>query len=209
MYNEELRQLRLPTFEQEADLRGLGQYKILCNEWYDVKFLIDDKEYKTSMVVVPDGSISIDVLIGRRFLDTIEYQVTKDEVILGIQQEASPEFVFNIDFEDHRTDLNYGQNIPFNVRMEIETLIFEDYKANQDVQFPDSETKLKILLKSSEPVRAKPRRLPWTEAEFVKSKTQKMLNEGLIRPSQSDYTSPVVIVKKKDGDFRLCVDYRN
>lgn len=40
-----------------------------------------------------------------------------------------------------------------------------------------------------------------------------MLNKGLIRPSQSDYTSPILIIivwlNKKVGDFRLCVDHRN
>lgn len=35
-----------------------------------------------------------------------------------------------------------------------------------------------------------------------------LLSRGVIRPSQSKYTSPIVLVRKKNGELRMCVDFR-
>jgi hypothetical protein len=43
---------------------------------------------------------------------------------------------------------------------------------------------------------------------FIKNEIQRLLEAGLIKPSISQWTSPVVVVEKKNGKKRLCVDYR-
>ena len=43
---------------------------------------------------------------------------------------------------------------------------------------------------------------------FIKEEIQRLLEAGLIVPSKSQWTSPVVVVEKKNGKKRLCVDYR-
>jgi len=42
----------------------------------------------------------------------------------------------------------------------------------------------------------------------LKKQLKEMLEKGFIRPSVSPWVTPILLVKKKDGSIRLCVDYR-
>ena len=42
----------------------------------------------------------------------------------------------------------------------------------------------------------------------LKAQLQDLLSKGFIRPSASPWGAPVLFVKKKDGSFRMCIDYR-
>ena len=65
-----------------------------------------------------------------------------------------------------------------------------------------------IPLLDDTPVRQRYRRIPPSEYEAVKSHIHQLLDTQVIRESSSPYASPIVLVKKKDGSLRLCVDYR-
>lgn len=65
-----------------------------------------------------------------------------------------------------------------------------------------------IKLMSNVPVFSKPYRLPEPHRKFVRDKVNELIQAGVVRPSNSSYASPVVLVKKKSGDYRMCIDYR-
>ena len=63
-------------------------------------------------------------------------------------------------------------------------------------------------LMSNEPVHSKPYTVPYSMRESLKKDINDMMKMGVIRESNSPYASPVVIVKKKDGSNRVCIDYQ-
>ena len=60
----------------------------------------------------------------------------------------------------------------------------------------------------SQPVKQPPRRVPLAYAEKKKAAMEELKAKGVIRDSVSPWVSPIVLVSKKDGAVRPCVDYR-
>jgi transposase InsO family protein len=60
----------------------------------------------------------------------------------------------------------------------------------------------------SPPIRQPPRRVPGGQLVEFEAEIDRMLRAGVIEPGQSPWASPVVLVRKKDGSVRFCVDYR-
>ena len=58
------------------------------------------------------------------------------------------------------------------------------------------------------PIRQRARRLPFHHQAEVDRQVKDMLNRGIIEPSKSPWSAPIVLVTKKDGSKRFCVDYR-
>lgn len=74
---------------------------------------------------------------------------------------------------------------------------------------PAREIEHRITLKEgSDPVNDRPYRYTYFQKEEIEKQVQAMLDTGLIRPSSSPFSSPVLLVKKKDGSWRFCTDYQ-
>jgi len=60
----------------------------------------------------------------------------------------------------------------------------------------------------SKPVRQPLRRHPTAHLDAIQQNISSMLQQGVIQPAKSPWASNIVLVKKKDGSLRCCVDYR-
>lgn len=69
-------------------------------------------------------------------------------------------------------------------------------------------TEMVINLHDHKPFSYRPYRMARSEQDIVKDIVEELLTNNIIRESDSDYSSPVLLVGKKNGEQRLCVDYR-
>nr|GEV21443.1 putative reverse transcriptase domain-containing protein [Tanacetum cinerariifolium] len=64
------------------------------------------------------------------------------------------------------------------------------------------------LIHGATPVARAPYRLAPSEMKELSDQLTELSNKGFIRPSSSPWGAPVLFVKKKDGSFRMCIDYQ-
>jgi len=87
---------------------------------------------------------------------------------------------------------------------------FEDVFPDEVPGLPPSrEVEFSIdLVPRTGPVSMDPYRMAPTELVELKKQTKELMEKQFIRPNTSPWGAPVLLVKKKDGSSRLCVDYR-
>ena len=68
--------------------------------------------------------------------------------------------------------------------------------------------KHKINIGVAQPVKQPPRRLPFALKGVVDQQVKELKEKGLVTETDSPWSSPIVLVKKKTGQWRFCVDCR-
>lgn len=106
---------------------------------------------------------------------------------------------------------DFGPSLPeeWKERVMMKLSTFSDVFAQHDLDFGHA-TRIQhhIKLKDETPIKQRPRPIHPRDYEAVKRHLQTLLDAGVIRESESPFSSPIVVVRKKNGDVRLCVDYR-
>ena len=110
--------------------------------------------------------------------------------------------------KENITDVQYGDRLTQNQRAQVEEIIGEFSDVFTDIPGNTNLIEHKIETTSTIPVKAKQYPVPYNMRESLSQDIKQMKEMGVIRESQSPYAAPVVIVRKKDGSNRVCVDFR-
>ena len=106
-------------------------------------------------------------------------------------------------------DVRFDRNLSLEQREELEQVFakYQDILTTKPGCFSE-DLYLEIPLTTDVPVKRKMYDIPFTSKEIVEREIKTMLELGVIERSSSPYSAPVVLVKKKDGSCRFCIDYR-
>jgi hypothetical protein len=99
------------------------------------------------------------------------------------------------------------QQIPSEIQQVLEQFasIFKEPKGLPPLRGHEHQ----ILLKEgTQPICQRPYRYPYYQKTEIEKIVKELLNSGSIRPSQSPFSSPVLLVRKSDGSWRMCIDYK-
>lgn len=105
----------------------------------------------------------------------------------------------------------FGEDAPsdwkqhFNERLQSYKDVFIQHEF--DIGGVEAET-CDVELEPGPPIRERPRPLPPNDLEEVRQHLRGLLDAKIIAPVVSDFSSPIVVVRKKTGGIRMCVDYR-
>ncbi|CAJ2635781.1 unnamed protein product [Trifolium pratense] len=118
---------------------------------------------------------------------------------------------FTIQWLKSHTDEDIFRDLPTNIEPEIAILLHtykELFKTPNTLPPHRSHNHSIPLIEGHNPVKVKPYRYPHSQKNQIELMVQDMLQQGIIQPSTSPFSSPIVLVKKKDGTWRFCTDYR-
>ncbi|XP_062558085.1 uncharacterized protein LOC134222960 [Armigeres subalbatus] len=200
----------------DRDLAGVNDSKIQIVGTYSTTILIDMSVYVANLTVVTDNTMKVDLIVGRRFLqdncfrglaflsDDCSYDVdAMRNVFDGDVADAS------IFFVDANVELDIGDTVETrSLEGDVYELFNRDYLNRAKPLEALIKHCVETKLKEDRYYNATPLRLSDYERKQQNKIVQEMLSNGIIRESESPYSSRVVLTRKKSGEYRLCVNFK-
>ncbi|XP_076288208.1 uncharacterized protein LOC143212853 [Lasioglossum baleicum] len=188
---------------------------------FTTEICVNDARVPITFFVVPDTTMSHFALLGRDFIRSPAIEIKLGSSTEIKVKEREPEEsdmenfiqqILKIDYVENPISASHQLNVDPEVGSSVEKKLEEIYFC-KDVEVDDNKQRPNtveavITLKTEHPICFRPRRLAFADKEKVRIILDDLLREGTIRPSNSPYASPIVLVRKKNGEIRLCVDYR-
>ena len=114
--------------------------------------------------------------------------------------------------EELKKQLQFGSDIVSQERDQMETMLLtqSDVFALTDEELRETDlVSHSIDTGDAKPVKTLPHRLPYALRKELEVEMQKLMDIRCIEPSNSSYASPLVLVRKRNGALRVCMDYRD
>ncbi|GKC25684.1 putative reverse transcriptase domain-containing protein [Tanacetum coccineum] len=159
-----------------------------------------NQPFKIDLMPIKLGSF--DVVIGMDWLSKYHARIICDEKVVHIPIDGET-LIIRAQVMEKKSDEKRLEDIP--VVREFLEVFPEDLPGLPPVR--QVEFQIDLILGAA-PVARAPYRLAPSEMQELSNQLQELADRGFIRPSTSPWGALVLFVKKKDGSFRMCIDYR-
>lgn len=189
-------------------LKGLSNQEIIARSYVTLTLEFSEIAIEADLVVVPSSCISFPIIIGTDILNRegITYIRTKDNQYLT----RSINVVSNADANRAANEIKINTPLLGEELNSLREVIndFSKFLISGTATTTVTTGEMRINLTSDVPITYRPYKLSQAEKLKVREIVNDLLHKEIIRESESEYSSPIILVKKKDGSDRMCVDYR-
>ncbi|GJS33167.1 putative nucleotidyltransferase, ribonuclease H [Tanacetum coccineum] len=162
--------------------------------------LLQSQPFKIDLMTVKLGSF--DVVIGMDWLSNYHARIICDEKVVHIPINGET-LIIRAQVMEKKLDEKRLEDIP--VVREFSEVFPENLPGLPPVRQVEYQIN---LIPGAAPVARAPYRLAPSEMQELSDQLQELADRGFIRPSTLPWGAPVLFVKKKDGSFRMCIDYQ-
>lgn len=185
---------------------GINGSKLNIRDSINVTVNFEGEPVPIKIYIVKNDTMSVSVVLGRDFV-----RIAK--LFLKKQDENEINEIMHIQIEKPNPgpdpqSIIINDDITNEVKFQMRKLFDECYVRPPRPDEPKHENVMTLALTDSKPFHSNPRRLSYNEKSKLKIILDKWLKDGIIRPSESEYASPIVLTKKRNGELRMCIDFR-
>lgn len=199
-------------------IQGIGDGNLYAFAKILVPIQFDDVCLELDLYVVEDFNFPCDCIIGKNAIQLPDIAIVSDSKGSRlIRTPLPPSVTHHVNMiqcasteNDFANLTNSIKNLDPSLQQNIMS-IFKKYPSvlpSQNVTSTVTTGQLKIRLTDNKVICYRPYRLAPIEREKITETVKELIECGIIRESDSDFASPVLLVKKKDGSDRMCIDYR-
>lgn len=192
--------LLLPTQHNKLQLEWQGPYKVL-----------GEKGGHTYKVLVKGKTKVFHANLLKRYVNREEPVVVATVVYEDVDTpETSTNSLPSCPLESKETykQVEIGKELSAEQKAQMEDLLHQYRDIWTDVPGRTNLAEFEVNLTSDVPIQCKPYPLPHAKRNVVKQEVAAMIAMGVIEPARSAYSSPIVLVRKKDQTHRFCIDFR-
>lgn len=182
------------------------EHRELCPGMHTARMLIDGQKEETLIRLINTNAKSVKIndqeMVGVLCaVDLIEETKTVEIKAKSVESDSIDVLLASVDPE-----------VPSEARTQLREMLqdFPDVFSQHKTDLGRCEVaQHRIDTGNARPVRQPLRSQPRVYREFIDETVEQMVKDELIEPAQSEWASNIVLVKKKDGTLRFCLDYRS